>query len=76
MEATVGAYSENANTLSEMLNDGEIRQPQPVGNHQRRLPGIVGDPVEQQTRVLPNSLPSRRTGHYFAWRMEPRCRSS
>jgi hypothetical protein len=42
--ATVGAYSENANTLSEMLNDGEIRRPQPVGNHQRRLPGIVGDP--------------------------------
>ena len=25
--ATVGAYSENANTLSEMLNDGEIRRP-------------------------------------------------
>ena len=33
--ATVGAYSENANTLSEMLNDGEIRRPQPLGNHQR-----------------------------------------
>jgi hypothetical protein len=48
--ATVGAYSENANTLSEMLNDGEIRRPQPVGNHQRRgavaeLVGIGGGVV-------------------------------
>ncbi len=43
-----GAYSDDANTLSEMLHNGEIHRPQPVGNHQRFLPGIIGNSVEQQ----------------------------